>query len=167
MEVDEHIVKPAGFTIAEKATRFHSISQERAVTDGKSLEVVLRRFMDVVGDVSSQAGRLVIHHLEFDAGIILRELCRAGLQNLVPLWEQFASKGLCTMDPKIGKFIRLRLGMELAPHTNGNIMKLDNICKGLLPESKRLLSKRHTAACDAQLHVLVYRAIVKLAQPCL
>ncbi len=112
----------------------------------------------------ASGGRVIIHRMEFDAGIINRELERAGLQRYQKVWAQIARVGMCTMDPTVGKWIETCLGMELAPYTIGNTMKLDFMLQGLAPTSLSLLSKRHSAGADAQMHVLLDRAFVQLAR---
>ena len=125
---------------------------------------VLSEFIGELLAAHASGGRVVIHHLEFDAGIINRELERAGLQCYQAVWAQIASAGVCTMDPAVGEWVRTCLGMEVAPYPNGNTMKLDFMLQGLACATSSLLSKRHTAGADAQMHVLLYRALVKLAK---
>ena len=66
------------------------------------------------------------------------------------------------MDPAIGKWVRTCLGMEIAPYESGNTMRLDVMLEGLAPESGALARKRHSAGADAQLHVILYRALVRI-----
>ena len=110
-------------------------------------------------DLSHRGGRLVCHHLEFDAGIIARELCRAGLEDMDKIWTHVARNGVCTMDPTLGKWLKTSLGWELAPHMNGDTMKLDVMLKALAPEALKAISQRHDAGCDARLHVALFRTI--------
>ena len=67
--------------------------------------------------------------------------------------------GVCTMDPTLGKWLKTSLGWELAPHMNGDTMKLDVMLKALAPEALKAISQRHDAGCDARLHVALFRAI--------
>ncbi len=82
MIVKERLVQPTNFEISKKATDFHHITQQEAVTEGLPLEDVLREFMLDMVDLYHRGGRVVIHHLEFDASIIARELERANLVEL-------------------------------------------------------------------------------------
>ena len=84
-------------------------------------------------------------------------------------WCRIARDGLCTMGPAVGKWVRMRLGMEPAPFRNGNVMSLNAMISGLVPKDARPHAPRHTAGCDAHFHVLIYRALAELADtpPCL
>ena len=55
---------------------------EEATTSGASLHELLIELMQDVSEVRSLGGRLVARHLEFDAGIVMEELARAGLTHL-------------------------------------------------------------------------------------
>ena len=67
-------VKPQGFVVTPAATKHHGISQEYLVEHGHPLDHVLREFMQMATDAHRRGARICAHHLEFDAGIILREL---------------------------------------------------------------------------------------------
>ena len=66
------LVQQYGFEISQKAAKFHGVTTEQAHSDGLPLATFLERFMEVVTCAHERGGRLVIHHLEFDAGIIHR-----------------------------------------------------------------------------------------------
>ena len=157
-------MKPVGFEISDKAAKYHGISHVSASASGVCLREALLEFLSDVIPLHEKGGRVIIHHLEFDAGIISRELDRAGLHSYQTAWHDVASSGLCTMDPMIGKWVRELLGMEMAPYPSGNTMKLDDMLK-LLPESDALRGCRHSAGADAQLHMRVYRALKRLTIP--
>ena len=78
--VKELLVKPDGFRISDKAARFHGITHDVAASQGQPLRGALCEFMAELMAAHVSGGRVIIHHLEFDAGIINRELERAGLQ---------------------------------------------------------------------------------------
>ena len=80
----DFLVNPQGFEISGKACNFHGISQERALASGWPLRVVLEEFMHSVSAAHKSGGRVVIHHLEYDAAIIENELLNAGLEDWVP-----------------------------------------------------------------------------------
>ena len=63
--------------------------------------------------VDEMGGRVVIHHLEFDAGIIDAELQRYGLQQWCEQWRKIARKGFCTMDPDVMHWPQLCVGRDL------------------------------------------------------
>ena len=75
----EILVRPEGFVISAAATALHHISQDAAQASGlpirEALETMVR---DVLAFVNGGC-RVVSHHLAFDAGLIARELVRAGL----------------------------------------------------------------------------------------
>ena len=56
--------------------------------------------------------------------------------------------------------MRSNLGMEIAPYHNGNVMRLDDLLYGLVPERSKMSLKRHSAGGDACFHVYIYRALV-------
>ncbi len=163
-EINEMYVKPEGFQVAKRASDYHGISQDMAVREGHPLEFVMVEFMTVVGKVVEAGGRVIVHHLEYDAGIIMHELGRAGLYHMVPKWEKFAKDGCCTLDPEIGEWVRDCFRMEVSKKTKCNMLSLGTLATILVPDDERVLNKLHTAACDAHLHVLVFKGLVKLAQ---
>ena len=101
----ERTIKPEGFAITEKATKFHGITHETA-QQGVSLREAMVEFMGDIQQAAQQGGRVVIHHLEFDAGLIANELVNAGLEDLMEAWVEIAKKGFCTMDPDVGKWLQ-------------------------------------------------------------
>ena len=121
------------------------------------LRDVLNEFMEEMSTLYEEGARMVVHHLEFDCGIISKELSRERLDDLQEEWATIARNGLCTMDPSIGKWVRTCKGLELAPCHSGNTMKLDDMLRCLLPDVCR--GARHSAGCDARLHVLLFAAL--------
>ena len=67
------------------------------------------------------------------------------------------------MDPWLGAWIRTYHGKECAPDWNKNTMKLKELAQLVLPHRATHGMKHHTAGDDAQLHLVVYGAICKLA----
>ena len=59
---------------------------------------------------------MVIHHLEFDAGVVAKELMNAGLSHLVPVWEDIARNGFGTMNPDVCKWTQMCKGRRFEPH---------------------------------------------------
>lgn len=163
-EIKEFYVKPDGFRMAPKGTKFHGISQETVEAEGFPLDYVLIEFMTAVTNVVEAGGRVVIHHLEHDAAIIMHEMGRVGLLHMMPKWEEFAKSGFCTLDPEVGSWVRDCFRMEVNEKIACNMLSLELLSNLLVPDEQRVLAKLHTAACDAHLHVLVYRALVDLAQ---
>ncbi len=159
-QVKERILKPEGFSIAAKAAKYHGICQERAMAEGRSLQEVLDEFMRDVVDVQQRGGRLVVHHLEFDCGIILRELQRVG-SKYQQEWRDIAKRGLCTMDPNIGRWVRQCLNEDYGSETSKNTMKLSELVSKLMPSET--FGPQHTAGADAHRHWRLYFEFLMLA----
>ena len=160
--VKECVVQPTDFQISEKATRYHGISHEWAMQNGRPLREVLEEFMKDIINVYDQGGRIIVHHLEFDCSIIGREFQRAGL-NYADVWHRVASSGMCTMDPYIGAWLRQCCGEEVWPGASKNTLRLKEIVRMIAPGSANLMAHAHTAGSNAQMHVAVYFACLKLA----
>ena len=156
------LIKPEGFNISTKATAFHGISHQRAQEEGKPLREVMQDFFRDVIRAVERGGRVVAHHLEFDAGIISEELRRSGLAEFQHRWEAIAHKGLCTMDPCIGRWMRLCRGEDAGPATAKNTLCLRDLVEQLVPDHERLLAKHHDAQTDAEMHRLVYVNLLRI-----
>ena len=170
-EDGELIVQPTGFEIAPKAAKFHGVTPERARNEGLPLAIVLDRFMRVVTRAHERGGRLVAHHLEFDAGIIDRELANSGLEQWRPRWRDIAQQGFCTMDPDVGKWVQMCRG-RVFDVCEGSVavMGLETIINLLaqaMPATKQVeefrLHRVHTAGADARMHCLIYIVLRDLA----
>jgi len=86
---EDVIIKPDGFTIPIESSRIHGITQERAMQEGQSLNVVLEQFNGLIG----KSTYLVAHNMAFDEKIVGAEFLRLGMPNTI------ASKNkICTMD---------------------------------------------------------------------
>ena len=168
---DELIVQPDGFEISHKAAKFHGVTTERAHREGLPLATVLERFMEVVTRAHEQGGRLVVHHLEFDAGIIDRELANSGLERWRPTWGTIARQGFCTMDPDVGMWIQMCRGRVLDVNEDSvSVMGLQaiiNLLAPVLPATKEVEEFRalniHTAGADAKMHCLIYLVLREMA----
>ena len=170
-EHGEIIIRPDDFQISAKATKLHGVSNERAQHDGLPLRSALNTFMCAMEGLEQRGARLVIHHLEFDAGIIDRELITAGLLHHRERWQSMARAGFCTMDPTIGKWIQLCCGRTFDVHENTMaVLSLERTINLLLPSLPACdtvqnfrANRLHTAASDAQLHCLIYQALRNMA----
>ena len=170
-EHGEIIVQPHDFEISDKAAKFHGVCARRAWEEGIPLDAALERFMDVMQRAHSKGGRVVIHNLEFDAGIIDKELTRAGLERWRPLWHEIARQGFCTMDPDVSKWIQMCRGREYDVTQNShNIMGLTQTVNLLAPAfpagndvNEFRANKIHTAGADARMHCLIYIVLRELA----
>ena len=158
------LIKPVGFSIEPGATAKHRISHEEACEKGVPLEDALREFFKDVGDAVNRGYRLCAHHMGFDAGIILRELDRAGLQQNMPEWASMVRKGLCTMDPSIGHWVRQQIGLRDMPR---NVpMRLVDALSFMFPSHTDMLQKHHHAGNDAHMHLLLAQELHRRANLC-
>ncbi len=139
----------------------HCITNEEINAKGICLRDALQEFMNAAETHYKRGAKLISHHMEFDAGIIAYELERAGLNHMLPLWREMASKGVCTMDPDLGLWVRQQLGLEQGDRPKSNMLSLKELSRNLVPSDQWLRTKLHSAACDAHLHALVYRALVR------
>ena len=170
MECGEHLVRPEGFAVSDKALAFHGITQKMALARGRPLRDVLTDFMDMVDRATDMGARIIVHHLGFEARIIEQQLCDAGLECRKAQWVRFANKGFCTMDPDVGAWVQRCRGRDVAlEEKSAPVLSLKTATSLLLPKSDlidTLISNSHTAGADAQLHRLVYIAMRSLASEC-
>ena len=158
----ERIVKPVGFRVQEKATQLHGVTHERADSEGLPLAQVLTEFLDDMLAARRAGGRVVAHHLEFDAGIISKEIDNAGLGARKSEWEAFVRTGFCTMDPAVGTWLRECAGTAVSPDAHRNIMKLPAMVTALRPYRSWPRWVQHRAGDDAHIHFAVVGALVEL-----
>ena len=169
----ERFVRPIGFEISEKAVRDHGITQDTAARDGVQLTDVLSEFCaDLFQAAREHDARLVCHHLEFDAGILWNEMARSNMKEESRQFGLLVEKGLCTMNPEIGKWLRQAWGEDAGNSDTGgrgdaNPLKLKVLAHKLLKESKEELAKHHTAGADSVLHRRLGYALYGLSRaPC-
>ncbi len=158
----ERLVKPDGFEIAPRASAYHGITHQRAMEEGQALRGVLEEFLGDVAAAVERGGRVVAHHLEFDAGVISTELERCGLGSLRREWGRFVRTGFCTMDPDVGRWVRSCNGKDPGPSTAKNSTSLKEMVRWLVPRADALLAKHHSAQADAMMHRLVYINLLRL-----
>ena len=164
--IKERLVQPDGFIITAKAAAFHGIGHEQAATHGLPLGEILSELMSDVKDVRARGGRIVAHHLEFDAGILDKELSRCGMEEARRDWGRAVRAGCCTMSPNIGRWLRTCFGEEAGPPSKQNVLKLRALATWFVPNSAKLSQQHHTAGADAELCARLYLEICKLAQSC-
>ena len=75
---DSIIIKPENYTIPFNAIQIHGITNERALTEGKQLKLVLEQFILMIDKCTYLCG----HNIGFDINIIGAELLRCGLPNV-------------------------------------------------------------------------------------
>ena len=106
----------------------YGVTVEEATTSGASLQELLIELMQDVSEVRSLGGRLVARHLEFDAGIVMEELARAGLSHLQQSWRDFAQggrlhngPGCCSLDP--GHALGEASALEERPQAGSDVLE--------------------------------------------
>ena len=160
----EYLIQPTDYTVAEKATKFHKITHA-AGAGGRPLRDVLAEFIDDVRELLRRGGRIACHHLEFDCGILAKELKRCDLMEQHAVLKQAACSGLCTMDPEVGRYVFERMQQEGGPESAKNAMSLRKLVNHVCPQFGYMLKNHHSAGVDAELHYNVARAVQRLAAP--
>ena len=159
--IKSYLIKPEGFTIESAATEKHGIKHSEALEQGQPLAEVLRVFLDDLASCLEKGYRICAHHLGFDAGILSREMARAGVNPLREAWSNGVREGLCTMDPDICHWVRQIIGIGDKPRSIP--MRLRDLVAILLPRQAHLLARSHTAGADAHMHLLVARELQRRA----
>ena len=150
--VKQRTVKPSGFEIQSKATRVHGITQSAATQNGADLKDVLTEFMDDVIETVRADGTAVAHHIIFDAGIILRELERCGLNQLATAWQSIVRSGFDTMAPEVAIWVLQSCGKAYKEtETAKTNMKLPEMHYALLGPASGQAMQLHTAGNDARM----------------
>ena len=161
VQTKRRFIKPTGFQVSTKATAFHHLTQELLEQEGLELKTVLDEFLTDVRYACQHGGRVVAHHLEFDAGVIDCELNRCGLTELREEWRCFARNGFCTMNPELGRWVRIASGREVGAPTAKHCEGLAATLQLLLPDKAMLLSGHHDAGRDAELTRSIYVALLR------
>ena len=162
----ERLVKPDDFDISELAMKKHGITNERARGEGVLLTQALEEFMRVAWSIHELHGILVSHHIEFDAGVIDEELHRCGMDHWRSSWRVIATRGVCTMDPDIQEWFQHAFGKEKGAGERSLVMNLRDSIMLFYHSSPRiceLVRSSHAAGADAEMHLLLYRALRDLA----
>ena len=104
MKTTERCIRPDGWEISQKATKYTNITQERLVQEGTPLRDVLVEFLQDLGNVIGQSGKVVAHNLSYDGCTVHRELQREGLQ--VNIFEEAMKRGIRTTQPNVPKWCK-------------------------------------------------------------
>ena len=75
-----------------------------------------------------------------------------------------ARAGRCSLDPDVGRWVRMGLGIEVRSETAEDVLSLAELVKHVLPSRADLLQKQHQAGIDAELHLLIHAELCKIAQ---
>ena len=160
------LVKPDGFIISDGAAAKHGVTTEKAAEFGSPVVRVLAALLADFADVRGYGGRVCGHQLEFDMGVIKREMERAGLHDELEVWSQAATDGFCTMHPDITGWACAELIERTRHHTSmGHIMviSLADMVRALLPGQVALLKQHHDAGTDSRMTWLVLRELFRHA----
>ena len=177
--IKQRKIQPDGFRISEKAAKYHGITNACAANEGVPLASALTEFLtDVFECVNTRQGRVISHHMHHDAMIIMHELERTKMSDMVTSWKSIARAGICTMDPCIGKWvyaitIPTTCGLEdsrgptARQQTNQKdsskpTLSLDKMVEWLLPGQVDWKQRAHRADADAEMHCQVYYELAKL-----
>jgi DNA polymerase III epsilon subunit-like protein len=160
-----YYIRPTDFTITPEAHRKHKITQAFALEHGRPLAEALEKFMTDINPARLRWARLCAHHLEFDAGIILRELQRCVLPDEAAAWEALAHGGYCTMNADLGGWVLPRLTKEAQnEHVGKRFQSLTTMLEALKVDgSDTFLTHHHDAESDAEAAFLIYTAALKYA----
>ena len=156
--VKSYLIKPIGFTIANDATMLHRITNDMAAS-GRSLREVLEEFVTDVFQLCREGARLVSHHLEFDAGLLMNEFDCASLGHCKEEWSWFLRQGVCTMDLDIAHWVRQMLGIGDIPKYIP--MRLLDMVNGFGLSTLPMRKAHHRARNDAIMHWFLCRELVK------
>ena len=109
----------------------------------------------------AHGGKLVAHHMEFDAGIIAKEMISHAMWNLLEKFELFARNGVCTMDPAIGRWVRQSVGEDDGSSKTQNVLALRKLVEYLVPEDRKLLDHHHSAGTNSLLVLKLIRVMTR------
>jgi DNA polymerase III epsilon subunit-like protein len=159
------LVKPSSFTIQDRATDLHKITHAFATQHGTPLAEALGAFLTDVEEEYNRGGRLCAHQIEFDAGIILCELRRCGLDELATTWQRMAARGFCTMSSALGRWVLMNAGEQVQEdETARHFLGLKTISRTLkIPDCESLVAQHHDAGTDAKLTCLVCASVLQRA----
>ena len=158
-----YLIKPDDFTITSDATKFHKITNAEAVEYGRPLPDVLDEFMaDVMAECKS-TGQVCAHHLEFDAGIILRELRRVGREDLAAEWALIAKAGHCTMNRDLGGWGLPQVSKSSQrSEIEKAFLSMKTVAEALqVPDHAKLLAQHHNAGADSEVVFQIFAAVLR------
>ncbi len=92
IEAKNYIIKPEGFEIPYSAEKVHSISTEKALTEGENLEFVLTEFAKDI----EKSKFIIAHNIDFDNNIIGAEFLRKKIKNKLFETPQICTKEIST-----------------------------------------------------------------------
>lgn len=85
------IVKPDGFAIPLVAANIHGITTDVAIADGVDIHKVFMKLVELLPSIDC----IVAHNIRFDDNVMLSELHRYAMTDIITQWQQKPKK--CTM----------------------------------------------------------------------
>lgn len=89
LKSENHVIRPVGFEIPEKATEIHGITTQEAISGGEDLEEVMLKFHNDL----AQSSLLVGHNISYDVRMVSYEFARIGVIFGFEMMEK-----VCTMN---------------------------------------------------------------------
>jgi len=141
---EEFIIIPEGFVINDSVSKIHGITQEKAISSGSSLEVVLSIFRISI----ERSDLLVGHNLSYDLNVLgseyLRKLGKNPLEGKQTYDTMLKGVEFCKLPGKYGKYkwpkleeLYLALFHEPLAQTHTALDDIENTAKCYF-EMKRL-----------------------------
>ena len=115
---------------------------------------VLSKLVEDAMAVYNEGGIVTAHQIEFDAGIIYKELGRCRLYNLQEKWDTIVRNGFCTMSPSFGKWLLQDNGAHMGPQSIHYALGLKPTARLILPQQYDF--KHHDAEHDAKLCRMIF-----------
>ena len=160
------LVRPDGFMISEAAATKHGITTEKAMAVGSPIFRALGELLADFAEVKRRCGRVCGHHLDFNMGMIKREMEHAGLDDELDAWSKAATNGFCTMNPDITGWACAELVEHTRHHTSighRRAISLKDMVRALLPGRLGLLNQHHDAGAASRMTWLVLRELFRHA----
>ena len=122
----------------------------------------LRALLEEIHVLEKDGGRICAHQLEFDAGVILLEMRRVGLQSFEECFKRMAVNGFCTMNPEVTQWACHELVEQNRHHDALGFrmtVGLKDMVRALVPAARALVEQHHDAEVDARMAWLVLHAL--------
>ena len=142
LERFEHCISDVPGGCSAKATNYHGLTDEQLTREGIPIAEAMKQFGAELRKLDAAGGKLIAHHLEFDAGILRAELELLGdeFAGTTALLRSLAKDGVCTL--------------EWAKNYLVGVGKLDTACEPFGIDTTSTM--RHTAVYDAEVAATLY-----------
>jgi len=154
---ESRIISDVPGGIQPQAAKYHKITNAMADEKGVPLGDAVRDVLADLAELDANGGTLVGHHLEFDAGIFLREMRRVGCPaGRLEAFRRIAAGGTCTMDDAV----RATGGQGYWGRPSLDMCHEGFVLGGFLSKDSR---NRHSAEDDARITWEVFVALRRRA----